>query len=178
MDRPRFRSVFEVRMERHDRGLFAGLAHRSPQVAGLDQRKFVPIEHRGGDGGVAEDLAPRADGPVRGDHDQRFQVALVDDLEQRRRDLGRQRKGARSSIMSSVGPAKNCTIVPHLPRCALPACSSPGAPITPHRAPSRQLRRRRQRDHGMPASLTPTFGIPTGSTGPTRPDASVRSAPA
>ena len=44
----------------------------APQVAGLDQRKFVPIEHRGGDGGVAEDLAPRADGPVRGDHDQRF----------------------------------------------------------------------------------------------------------
>ena len=41
-----------------------------------------PVEHRGGDGGIAEDPAPGADGPVRGDHDRRFQVALVDDLEQ------------------------------------------------------------------------------------------------
>ena len=142
----------------------------APRVAGLDQRKFEPVEHRGGDGGVAEDLAPRADGPDRGDHDHRFQVALVDDLEQRRRDLGRRRKVARSSIMSSIGPAKNRIIVPHLPLCAPPACSSPGAPVTPHRAPSRQLRPRRQRDHGMPAGLTPAFGILTGSTGPTRPD--------
>lgn len=178
MDRPRFRSVFEVRMERHDRGLFAGLAHRSPQVAGLDQRKFVPVEHRGGGGGVAEDLAPRADGPVRGDHDQRFQVALFDDLEQRRRDLGRQRKGARSSIMSSVGPRRNAPSCP-ICRVALHPLVRRQAPaITPHRAPSRQLRRRRQRDHGMPAGLTPAFGIPTDSTGPTRRDASVRSAPA
>jgi hypothetical protein len=39
------------------------------------------VEHRGGVGGVAEDLAPGTNGPVRGDHDRRFQVALVDDLE-------------------------------------------------------------------------------------------------
>ena len=36
----------------------------------------------GGDGGVAEDLAPGADGSVRGDHDRGLEVALVDDLEQ------------------------------------------------------------------------------------------------
>ena len=41
-----------------------------------------PVEHRGRDGGIAEDLAPGSNGPVRGDHDRCFQVALVDDLEQ------------------------------------------------------------------------------------------------
>ena len=41
-----------------------------------------PVEHRGGDGRVAEDLTPGADWPVRRDYDRRFQVALVDDLEQ------------------------------------------------------------------------------------------------
>ena len=52
-----------------------------------------PVEHRGGNGGVAEDLAPGSDGPVRGDHDRCFQVALlVDDLEQCRGGFGRQRK--------------------------------------------------------------------------------------
>lgn len=39
------------------------------------------VEHRGGDGGVAEDLAPGADGSVGGENDRGFQVALVDDLE-------------------------------------------------------------------------------------------------
>jgi len=52
-------------------------------VEGDDDRAVEePVEHRGGDGGVAEDLAPGPDGPVRGDHDRCFQVALVDDLEQ------------------------------------------------------------------------------------------------
>ena len=41
------------------------------------------VEHRGGDGGITEDLAPGANGPVRGDYDRRFQVALLDDLEYR-----------------------------------------------------------------------------------------------
>jgi len=49
------------------------------------------VEHRGGHGGVAEDLTPGSDGPVRGDHDRCFQVALVDDLEQCRCGLGGQR---------------------------------------------------------------------------------------
>jgi len=51
-----------------------------------------PVEHRGGDGSVAEDLTPGSDGPVRGDHDRRFQVVLVDDLEQSRRGLSRKRQ--------------------------------------------------------------------------------------
>ena len=51
-----------------------------------------PVEHRSGDGGIAEDLAPGPDGPIRRDHDRRLEVALVDDLEQRRCSLGRQRQ--------------------------------------------------------------------------------------
>ena len=47
-----------------------------------------PVEHRRGNSGVSEDLAPGADEPVRGDHDRRFQVALIDDLEQGRSGLG------------------------------------------------------------------------------------------
>ena len=39
-----------------------------------------PVEHRGGDGGVAEDLAPGTVGPVRGEHDRGLQIALADDL--------------------------------------------------------------------------------------------------
>ncbi len=35
-----------------------------------------PVEHGGGDGGVAEDLAPGADAAVGGEHDRGFQVAL------------------------------------------------------------------------------------------------------
>jgi len=31
-----------------------------------------PVEHRGGDGGVAEDVAPCADASVAGEHDRRF----------------------------------------------------------------------------------------------------------
>ena len=42
-----------------------------------------PVEHRGGDGGITEDLTPGANGPVRGDYDRRFQVVLLDDLEYR-----------------------------------------------------------------------------------------------
>ena len=52
------------------------------------------VEHGCGDGGVAEDLAPGSDGPVRGDHDRGLQVALVDDLEQRGGGLAAQRQVA------------------------------------------------------------------------------------
>ena len=48
------------------------------------------VEERGGDGGVAEDLASAGDRPVGGEHDRGFQVALVHDLEQRGRGLGRE----------------------------------------------------------------------------------------
>ena len=53
-----------------------------------------PVEQGGGDGGVAEDLAPGADGPVGGDDDRGFQVALGDDLEQRGGGFGGQRQVA------------------------------------------------------------------------------------
>ena len=53
-----------------------------------------PVEHGGGDGGVAEDLAPAGDAAVGGDHDRCFQVALRDDLKQRRRGFGGQRQVA------------------------------------------------------------------------------------
>lgn len=38
-------------------------------------------------------IVPGANWPVCGDHDRRFQVTLVDDLEQRRCGLARQRQG-------------------------------------------------------------------------------------
>ena len=41
-----------------------------------------PVEHGGGDGGVAEDLAPRCDAAVGGQDDAGLQVALGHDLEQ------------------------------------------------------------------------------------------------
>jgi len=50
------------------------------------------VEHGGGDGGVAEDLAPCADAAVGGDHDAGFQIALGDNLKQRRGGLGGQRQ--------------------------------------------------------------------------------------
>jgi hypothetical protein len=48
------------------------------------------VEHGGGDGGVAEDLAPGSDAPVGGQDDAGFGVALGDDLEQGGRGLGGQ----------------------------------------------------------------------------------------
>jgi hypothetical protein len=46
------------------------------------------VEHGGGDGGVAEDLAPGADAAVGGRDDAGFGVALRDDLEQGRGGFG------------------------------------------------------------------------------------------
>ena len=40
------------------------------------------VEEGGGDGGVAEDLAPGSDAPVAGQDDGGLEVALGDDLEQ------------------------------------------------------------------------------------------------
>ena len=39
------------------------------------------VEHGGGDGGVAEDVAPGGDAAVGGDHDRGLHVALRHDLE-------------------------------------------------------------------------------------------------
>jgi hypothetical protein len=39
---------------------------------------------------VSPRISPHPDGPIRSDHDRRLEVALVDDLEQRRCSLGRQ----------------------------------------------------------------------------------------
>ena len=41
-----------------------------------------PVQEGGGDGGVAEDLAPGSDASVAGQDDGGFEVALGDDLEQ------------------------------------------------------------------------------------------------
>ncbi len=71
----------------------------APVEGDHDSAVKEPVELGRGDGGVAEDFAPGSDGPVRGDHDRRFQVALVDDLEQRRRGLG----GQRQILQSSAG---------------------------------------------------------------------------
>jgi len=49
-----------------------------------------PVEQGGGDGGVAEDLAPRSDASVAGQDDGGFEVALGDDLEQGGGGLGGQ----------------------------------------------------------------------------------------
>ena len=48
------------------------------------------VEEGGGDGVVAEDLAPGSDAPVAGQDDGGFEVALGDDLEQRGGGFGGQ----------------------------------------------------------------------------------------
>jgi hypothetical protein len=53
----------------------AGIAVEVDHDAAMQE----PVEH-GGDGGVAEDLAPGADAAVGGEHDQGLQVALPDRL--------------------------------------------------------------------------------------------------
>ena len=52
---------------------------------GDDDHRAVqqPVEHGGGDGGVAEDLTPGSDAAVGGHHDRGLQIALGDNLKQR-----------------------------------------------------------------------------------------------
>ncbi len=60
-------------------------------VDGKDDRAVEePIEHRRGDRRVVEDPAPGRDAQVRRERDRTAQVALADDLEERRGGLGRQ----------------------------------------------------------------------------------------
>jgi len=53
-----------------------------------------PVEHGGGEHVIAEDAAPAGDSPVGGEHDAGLEVALADDLEQRRGGVGGQRQVA------------------------------------------------------------------------------------
>jgi hypothetical protein len=81
-----------------------------------------PVEHGGGDGGVAEDLAPRSDAPVARQDDGRLEVALGDDLEDRGGGLGgqgqvtqfidlcrRRHRSMRSGISRSTPPQRRCS---------------------------------------------------------------------
>jgi len=53
-----------------------------------------PVEHGGGDHGVVEDLPPGTDAEVGGQGDGPLQIALGDNLKQRRGSLGSERQVA------------------------------------------------------------------------------------
>lgn len=76
-----------------------------------------PVEDRGRDGGVVEDLAPAGDAAVGGEDDRAVFVAAGDDLEEMRRGLGGQGEvgelvddqgcGAQGSEGTDSGRARN-----------------------------------------------------------------------
>jgi hypothetical protein len=72
--------------------------HAERVALDLEQRAAVkePVNHRDGDGGVVEDLAPGGtDGAIGGEDDRALEVALRDGLEKRRRRLLWQRQVSR-----------------------------------------------------------------------------------
>ena len=79
-----------------------------------------PVEDRGGDGGVVEDLAPGGDAAVGGEDDRAVFVAAADDLEEVACCFGRQRQVAEFVDDQEGGP------VPEAHRC-LPAALERGA---------------------------------------------------
>ena len=77
----------------------AGVVAAHPVAGPVDREHGAvveePVEDRGGDGGVVEDLAPLCDAPVGGEDDRAVLVASRDDLEEMTRGLSGERQVAK-----------------------------------------------------------------------------------